>query len=106
MKATTSYSSRDRRRARIRSKLSGTRERPRLSVFKSNLYLYAQVIDDTAGKTLAAAKGKDAKEVGTKVAKAAQDKKISTVVFDRGGYIYQGKIKALADAAREAGLKF
>jgi large subunit ribosomal protein L18 len=106
MKASTSYSSRDRRRARIRSKISGTGEKPRLAVFKSNMYMYAQVIDDTVGKTLVAAKGKDAREVGEKLAKAVQEKKITGVVFDRGGYIYQGKIKALAEAAREAGLKF
>lgn len=95
--------SRDRRRKRIRAKISGTAERPRLSVFKSNKMLYAQLIDDTVGKTLASAKGADATKVGTEIAKGASTK---TVVFDRGGYIYTGKVKALAEAARAAGLEF
>lgn len=97
---------RDRRRAKIRAKISGTSDRPRLSVFKSNTKLYAQIIDDEAGKTLASASGTDAKVVGANIAKAAVARKIAKVVFDRGGYIYTGKVKALADSAREAGLTF
>ena len=97
---------RDRKRKKIRAKISGTALRPRLSVFKSNTAIYAQLIDDVAGKTLASAKGKDPKTVGAEVAKAAQAKKVSAVVFDRGGYIYTGKVRALAEAAREGGLKF
>lgn len=108
------------RHARVRKKISGTPERPRLNVFKSNANVYAQIIDDTTGTTLAAAstlekevKGdlestsgiEAAKAVGTYVAKRALEKGIETVVFDRSGYIYHGKVKALAEAAREAGLK-
>lgn len=106
-------------RKSIRSKVSGTAERPRLAVFRSNTHLYAQVIDDVKGHTLASAttldedlKGKarcnleGAKSLGELIAKRAQAKSINTVCFDRGGYVYHGKIKALADAAREAGLKF
>ena len=106
---------------RMRNRFSGTAERPRLSVFRSNNHMYAQVIDDTVGNTICAASTveKDIKAelektnnveaaayLGTVIAKRALDKGIKTVVFDRGGYIYQGKIQALADAAREAGLKF
>ena len=106
---------------RMRNRFSGTAERPRLSVFRSNNHMYAQIIDDVAQTTLVAASTvqKDVAEglektnnmeaaaaVGTAIAKRALDKGIDTVVFDRGGYIYQGKVKALADAAREAGLKF
>lgn len=106
---------------RMRSHIVGTAQRPRLAVFRSNKNIYAQIIDDTAGCTLVAASTlekavKDeltytdtveaAAAVGTAVAKKALEKGINEVVFDRGGYIYQGKIKALADAAREAGLKF
>ena len=106
---------------RLRNHLAGTAERPRLSVFRSNNHMYAQVIDDTVGNTLVSASTLD-KEVkaevkktnnveaaaylGTVIAKKALDKGINTVVFDRGGFIYEGKIKALADAAREAGLEF
>lgn len=97
---------RNRKRKRIRAKISGTAERPRLSIFKSNTAIYAQVIDDVSGKTLAAAKGSDAKKVGADVAKAAQAKSVGAVVFDRGGYIYTGQVRDLAEAAREAGLKF
>lgn len=108
------------RHARVRKKISGTPERPRLNVFKSNANVYAQIIDDTTGTTLVAASTleKDvksglestsgieaAKAVGTCVAKRALGKGIETVVFDRSGYIYHGKVKALAEAAREAGLK-
>ena len=106
---------------RIRNRFSGTAERPRLSVFRSNNHMYAQIIDDTVGNTLVSActLEKDVKAelektnnvdaaayLGTVIAKRAIEKGIKTVVFDRGGFIYQGKIAALADAAREAGLKF
>jgi len=102
---------------RIRRRLSGSPERPRLAVFRSLSHIYAQVIDDTQGRTLAAASSNEkngvnggnlagAKAVGKLVAERAQTNGINTVVFDRGGYLYHGRIKALADAAREAGLKF
>ena len=106
---------------KIRNHISGTAERPRLAVFRSNNHMYAQIIDDTVGNTLVAASTleKDvkaslehtndiaaAKAVGTAIAKKALEKGITEVVFDRGGFIYQGKIQALADAAREAGLQF
>ena len=106
---------------RLRNRFAGTAERPRLAVFRSNTHMYAQIIDDTVGNTLVAASTaeKSAKAelehtntvdaaayVGTLIAKRALEKGIETVVFDRGGFIYQGKIQALADAAREAGLKF
>ena len=106
---------------RIRNRFSGTAERPRLAVFRSNNHMYAQIIDDTVGNTLVAASTleKDVKAelektnnvdaaayLGTVIAKRAMEKGITEVVFDRGGFIYQGKIAALADAAREAGLEF
>ena len=106
---------------RLRNHLSGTAERPRLAVFRSNNHMYAQIIDDTVGHTLAAASTleKDVKAelektnnvdaaayLGKVIAQRALDKGIKTVVFDRGGFIYQGKIQALAEAAREAGLEF
>ncbi|HET9283054.1 MAG TPA: 50S ribosomal protein L18 [Candidatus Angelobacter sp.] len=104
---------------RIRTRLSGTSERPRLNVYRSLNHIYAQVIDDTSGKTLASAStsgkksGKktggnvaSAKEIGKTIAQRAKEKGIKKVVFDRGGYLYHGRIKALADAAREAGLEF
>ena len=112
---------RKRKHLRVRKTVSGTTERPRLCVFRSNSHIYAQIIDDTEGTTLAAASSLDkdvksqvsngsnidaAKEVGKLIAKRAQDKKISEVVFDRGGYIYHGRVAALAEAAREAGLQF
>lgn len=97
---------RARRQARIRAKVSGTATRPRLSVFKSNKALYAQVIDDVKGVTLASAKGASAKEVGEGVATASLKAGIKQVVFDRGGYLYTGSIKALAEAARASGLEF
>ena len=106
---------------RLRNHIAGTADRPRLAVFRSNNHMYAQVIDDTVGNTLVSASTLE-KEVkselkkthdvaaagylGTVIAKRALDKGITKVVFDRGGFIYQGKIKALADAAREAGLEF
>ena len=106
---------------KLRNRFSGTAERPRLAVFRSNNHMYAQIIDDTVGNTLVSASTlqKDVKAelektndvaaaayLGTVIAKKALDKGINTVVFDRGGFIYQGKIAALADAAREAGLEF
>ena len=106
---------------KIRNRFSGTSERPRLAVFRSNNHMYAQIIDDTVGNTLVAASTveKDVKAelkktndveaaayLGKIIAKRAMDKGIKTVVFDRGGYIYQGKVAALAEAAREAGLEF
>ena len=104
---------------RIRSKIFGTTDRPRLVVFRSNAIMYAQLLDDTKAHTLAAASTVEkelnnkaganiegAKMVGQLIAKRAQAKGVKNIVFDRGGYIYHGKIKALADAAREAGLKF
>ena len=106
---------------KLRNRFSGTAERPRLAVFRSNNHMYAQIIDDTVGNTLVSASTleKDVKAelektnnvdaaayLGTVIAKRAIEKGIDTVVFDRGGFIYQGKIEALADAAREAGLKF
>jgi large subunit ribosomal protein L18 len=103
--ATTSEK-RNRNHKKIRTQISGSSTRPRLSVFKSNTTLYAQLIDDVAGITLAAASGKDAKKVGGEIAKAGIAKKVEAVVFDRGGYIYTGKVRDLADAAREGGLKF
>ena len=97
---------RARRHNRIRAKVQGTPERPRLCVYKSNRYLEAQLIDDEAGKTLAHAKKSDAKEVGTEIAKKAKAAGVSAVVFDRGGFRYTGAVAALADAARAGGLKF
>ena len=106
---------------RIRKRLSGTPVRPRLAVFRSNKHIYAQIVDDAQGTTLTAASSLDpetkkdvkngsninaAKAVGKMIAKRAMDKGISAVLFDRGGYIYHGRVKALAEAAREAGLKF
>jgi len=99
-----------RRHKRIRSKIFGTAEVPRLFVFKSNQYMYAQLIDDDKGKTIASVKGnlnlKEAKKIGELIAKKAKEKKIEKVVFDRGGYKYHGRIKTLAEGAREGGLKF
>ncbi len=94
------------RKTRIRSKVLGTKDRPRLSVFRSARFIYAQVIDDAKGVTLASAKGPKSGEVGAEIAKEALKKKIKKVAFDRGGYRYHGRIKALADAAREGGLEF
>jgi len=95
-----------RRHKRIRSTVSGTAERPRLSVFRSNKFIYAQIIDDTKGHTIVQASSDDAKKVGMDIAKKAKTAKVEKVVFDRGGYLYTGKIKAVADAAREGGLNF
>lgn len=102
-------------KTRIRGKISGTAERPRMSVFRSNKGIYVQVIDDLAGSTLVAASSKGleggtksevAAKVGAAIAKKALEKGITTVVFDRNGYLFHGRVKSLADAAREAGLKF
>ena len=109
---------RARRHARVRTKISGTAERPRLCVYRSNTNLYVQVIDDVAGVTLVSASTLDkevktkyankeaAKEVGALIAKRALEKNIKDVVFDRGGYIYHGVVKELAEAARNGGLNF
>jgi large subunit ribosomal protein L18 len=110
---------RRKRHQRIRQRLTGTSERPRLCVFRSNKHIYAQIVDDVAGNTLVAASTLDedskvekswgcdaAKAVGALIAKRASAKGISSVVFDRGGYIYHGRVAAVADAAREAGLSF
>ncbi|KKU20476.1 MAG: 50S ribosomal protein L18 [Candidatus Nomurabacteria bacterium GW2011_GWA1_46_11] len=99
-------SARDRRHKKIRAKISGTSTCPRLSVYKSNTAIYAQLIDDDRAVTLASATGRDALKVGAEIAKRAIAKKIEKVVFDRGGYIYTGKVRALAESARKAGLKF
>ena len=112
---------REKKHLKVRNRFSGTAERPRLSVYRSNSHIYAQVIDDEAGRTIAAAGTveKDVKAalghtddiaaaeyIGDLVAKRAMEKGVSKVVFDRGGFIYQGKVAALADAARKAGLEF
>ena len=112
---------RENKHRRMRHHLAGTAMRPRLAVFRSNNHMYAQIIDDTVGNTICAASTMDkdikaacektnnvdaAVQVGTSIAKKALEKGITTVVFDRGGFIYQGKVQALADAAREAGLNF
>lgn len=110
---------RKRRHARVRKQVSGTAERPRLNVYRSNKNIYAQLIDDTNGTTIVSAstvdKGFDldstgnveaAKKVGETIAQRAKEKGITAVVFDRGGYLYHGRVKALAEGAREAGLEF
>jgi large subunit ribosomal protein L18 len=119
--AKSNQEKRERRKASIRKKVNGTAERPRLSVFRSSKHIYAQVIDDEAKKTIATAstldealqgeltglkKAERAKKIGAAIAKKLKDKGIDKVVFDRNGYIYHGRVMALADAAREAGLKF
>ena len=118
VKKTNRKFERTRRHIRVRRKISGTAERPRLCVYRSNTNIYAQVIDDVAGKTLVSASTLDkevktkkankeaAKEIGSLIAKRAKAAKISNVVFDRGGYIYHGVVKELAEAAREGGLEF
>ena len=109
---------RSRRHTRVRKRLRGTPERPRLAVYRSNRYIYAQVIDDVEGRTLAAASSQEsdlrgnalnvdtASQVGSLLADRAKEAGVTSVVFDRGGYKFHGKVKALADAAREAGLEF
>jgi large subunit ribosomal protein L18 len=108
------------RHLRVRKKIEGTTERPRLNIFRSSKHMYAQIIDDVKGVTIAAASTLDndlkeagnggsvnaARQVGELIAKRAKEKGVSGVVFDRGGYIYHGRVQALADAAREAGLEF
>ncbi len=118
VKKTDRKMERARRHARVRRKVSGTPERPRLCVYRSNTNLYVQIIDDVAGNTIVSASTLDkeiktkrankeaAKEVGTLIAKKATAKKIKSVVFDRGGYVYHGVVKELAEAAREGGLEF
>lgn len=118
VKKTDRKMERTRRHIRVRRKISGTAERPRLCIYRSNANLYVQIIDDVARNTIVSASTLDkeiktkhankeaAKELGTLIAKKALDKKIETVVFDRGGYIYHGVVKELAEAAREGGLKF
>ena len=118
VKKTDRKMERTRRHLRVRTKISGTAERPRLCVYRSNSNLYVQIIDDVAGNTLVSCSTLDtdiktkhankeaAKEVGTMIAKKALEKNIKTVVFDRGGYIYHGVVKELAEAAREGGLEF
>jgi large subunit ribosomal protein L18 len=104
-----------RRKARIRAKIHGTEERPRLSIFKSHKYIYAQIINDDKGHTLVAFDSKQSKakkpveraeEVGVEIAKLAKARKITKVVFDRSGYLYTGKIKMVAESARKGGLEF
>ena len=116
--ATTKQDRRQRVKYSIRSKVSGTAERPRLSVFRSNKAIYAQLIDDVQGRTLVSASSQElksevegftvetAKKVGQRLAEKATANNINAVVFDRNGYLYHGKVKALADGAREGGLKF
>ena len=118
VKKTNRKAERVRRHIRVRRKISGTSECPRLCVFRSNSNIYVQIIDDVKQTTLVAASALDkevktkhsnveaAKEVGALIAKRALEKNIKTVVFDRGGYVYHGVVKALADAAREGGLEF
>jgi large subunit ribosomal protein L18 len=114
---TSRNAAREIRHARVRRKVNGTPECPRLNVFRSNAHIHAQIIDDVNRTTLASASSVDmklanggnveaAKAVGTELAKRAQEKGIKKVVFDRGGYVYTGRVQALADAAREAGLEF
>ncbi|MAW95757.1 MULTISPECIES: 50S ribosomal protein L18 [Leeuwenhoekiella] len=116
--AFSKYTRRNKIRRRIRKSLTGTAERPRLSVYRSNKEIYAQIIDDTTGKTLSAASSRDkgfkangnkaevAKEVGKAIAEKAKEAGIEAVAFDRGGYLYHGRVKQLAEGAREGGLKF
>ena len=113
----TTRQARERRHRRVRGKIAGTAERPRLAVFRSNRGIFAQLVDDSSGRTIAGAswitvKGLDgsktdqARAVGKAVAEAGRKAGIETVVFDRGGYLYHGRVKALAEGAREGGLKF
>lgn len=118
VKSSNSNEQRLKRHRRVRSKISGTPERPRLNVFRSNKHIYAQLIDDVNGVTLASASTMDkgfegvtgnkeaARKVGQTIAERAKEKSIENVVFDRGGYLYHGRVQELADGARESGLKF
>lgn len=94
------------RHKRVRGRVYGTAQRPRLSVFRSNKHIYAQVINDEQGCTLASASGENSREVGQTVAQRAQETGVKEIVFDRGGYRYHGRVKALAEGAREGGLRF
>lgn len=117
-KSASKIKSRMKKRVRIRKKVFGTDERPRLSIFRTARHIYAQIIDDAIGKTIVQSStmmtevgvGKGsrdaAKAIGSDIAKKAKEKNITAVVFDRGGFLYHGRVKALADAAREAGLQF
>lgn len=105
-KALTKRVGRISRHKRIRARVSGTAERPRMAIYKSNRYVEVQIIDDVARKTLCAVKLADAVKAGQEIAKKAKEKGVSTVVFDRGGFRFAGQIVKLADAAREGGLKF
>jgi large subunit ribosomal protein L18 len=117
MSTLSARQARERRHRRVRGKIAGTAERPRLAVFRSNRGIFAQLVDDDAGRTLAAAswlalesfggsKTEQAAQVGKALAKAAKDAGVERCVFDRGGYLYHGRVKALADGAREGGLQF
>ncbi len=118
MSTLTTRQARERRHRRIRGKVAGTAERPRLAVFRSNKGIFAQLVDDQSGRTIAGAswlgvekpfkgtKTEQAAEVGKALAEVAKKAGIESVVFDRGGYLYHGRVKALADGAREGGLKF
>ena len=118
MSAPTVRQKRERRHRRVRGKVRGSAERPRLGIFRSNRGIFAQLIDDDAGKTLASSswtglpksfkgdKTEQATEVGKRLAEVGKQAGVESVVFDRGGYLYHGRVKALADAAREGGLKF
>jgi large subunit ribosomal protein L18 len=118
MSTLSTYQARLRRHRRVRGKVRGTAERPRLAVFRSNRGIFAQLVDDDAGRTVAAAswldlpksfkggKGEQAAEVGKRLADAGKKAGVGSVVFDRGGYLYHGRVKALADGAREGGLSF
>src|SRR3982751_6927194 len=118
MSTLTTREARLRRHRRVRGKIRGTAERPRLQVFRSNRGIFAQLVDDDAGRTLAAASWKElpapfkgdkteqAAEVGKRLAAAAKKSGVESVVFDRGGYLYHGRVKALAESAREGGLSF
>ena len=118
IKKLSSNTARQKRHSRVRNKISGTAARPRLNVFRSAKHIYAQIIDDVTGTTLAAASSMDkgfgdnggnkeaAKKVGQQIAEAAKAKGIEEVVFDRGGYLFHGRVKELAEGAREGGLKF
>src|SRR5690349_7269954 len=117
MSSLTTRQARERRHRRVRGKVAGTAERPRLTVFRSNRGIFEQVVDDASGKTLAGAswitvkglqgnKTDQAREVGKAIAAAARKAGVEAVVFDRGGYLYHGRVKALADGAREGGLRF
>jgi large subunit ribosomal protein L18 len=110
MPTTALKTSKERRKLRTRKKIFGTGNRPRLSVFRSNKYIYAQLIDDENGRTITSASGdkktESAFEVGKKIAEQAKKHKIKSVVFDKGSYKYHGRVKSLADGAREGGLEF